>query len=204
MGVGSNVSQTYADWCATATKGDKSLIANFVKGAYAAYGCCAVGSYVGFGFAVGILKPIVTTKTRGIPLSLLTTSASRKSRGPAWVRSSPPAPILRALRIARVRIVVNHSQRQQPGLQRQAGQQQPTTTRLTLRQDLDLSRMLVASLSEIGMTTTSKTKMLDPTFPKPTLIGARLQLKAINLQLPISSKEHTLRTDAVRLGLDLD
>jgi len=41
--VGSSVSQVYADWCATATKGNKAAIVNYTKGAYAAYGCCVFG-----------------------------------------------------------------------------------------------------------------------------------------------------------------
>merc|ERR1712146_566398 len=42
--VGSSVSQVYADWCATATKGNASEIKKFKEGAYTAYGCCAVGA----------------------------------------------------------------------------------------------------------------------------------------------------------------
>jgi hypothetical protein len=42
--VGSSVSQSYADWCAAATKGNKSAVANFVKDNFAPYGCCIVGA----------------------------------------------------------------------------------------------------------------------------------------------------------------
>merc|ERR1711939_487002 len=54
------------------------------------------------------------------------------------------------------------------------------------------------------MITASKTRTLDPPFPNPMLIGVRLQLKVINLQLPNSSKDLTQHTDAVLLVLDLD
>merc|ERR1712036_75927 len=41
-------------------------------------------------------------------------------------------------------------------------------------------------------------------FPRTSLTGVRVQLKGINLQLPNSSMEDSLSTDAVLLVLDLD
>jgi hypothetical protein len=42
--VGSSVSQDYANWCAAATKGNKSKISDFVKDAFKSYGCCVAGA----------------------------------------------------------------------------------------------------------------------------------------------------------------
>jgi hypothetical protein len=118
-----------------------------------------------------------------------------------WEKSSSPVQMSTASQIARVKIVRNQSQDQQ----QQADQQQPTTTlQPDLHQDLHLSLTPIASTLEIGVTTNSKTKTLGRPFPKVMLIGVRLQQRATNPQLLISSKTILHLTDVALLVQDLD
>merc|ERR1712072_788402 len=119
---------------------------------------------VGFGSAVGMLKPIA-----------LVMSARDRSHTKVWVRSSLLALISTVLQTARGVNARNLSQDQLP----RADQQPQTTTQLrNLPLDLRQSRMPIASLSESGLITASKTRTLDHPFPKTTQIGVRLPPRA--------------------------
>merc|ERR1712091_449208 len=64
--------------------------------------------------------------------------------------------------------------------------------------------MPIASMSETGGITASKTRTLGHPFPKSTQIGVRLQPKATKPRLLTTQRELTRLTDVVFLALDQD